>query len=248
MYSEKQRSSLFKFFYIVLRIITFPIYVLIYILKHPLWVLLFIVLGLAGLAYYPMSKGVHSSDIVEWYKNKYSEVKYDVIKSVAEKVDEGFVPASLVEEVKKEQQKIEEEKEEEKRFKGENYNVKVSRQDEFEDVAVTIKKRGGFKKKTVEKQEEDIQNTDSSEKAGGLSGILKKIETKNEELAKEIKDEVVEDTSTVEEAISENLDNPKEDVSIEEVVSETKEKVVPASENDAKDTKESEEFDELDLF
>ena len=96
--SEKQRSSIFKFFYIVLRIITFPIYVVIYVLKNPLWVLFFVLLGLGCLAYYPMSQGVHSSDIIEWYKNKYTEVKYDVVKAVAENVDESFVPETIVKE------------------------------------------------------------------------------------------------------------------------------------------------------
>ena len=125
MSEGKQRSSLFKFFYIVLRFLTFPIYIVIYILKNPLWFLFFILLAVGILAYYPISQGVHSSDIIEWYKNKYSEVKYDVVKTVAEKSDSGFIPEALVKEVKKEQQKLDEEKEEAKRFKGENYNAKV---------------------------------------------------------------------------------------------------------------------------
>lgn len=243
--SEKQRSSIFKFFYIILRIITFPIYVVIYILKHPLWVLFFILLALGGLAYYPMSKGVHSSDILEWYKNKYSEVKYDVVKTVAEKADESFVPESIVKEVKKEQQKMDEEKEEAKRFKGENYNAKVSRQDEFEDIAVSIKKRGGFKKKTVEVKEETTQEESNTENVGGLSDILKKMEeqksaTSDVETIDESNVETVEEVAA-DEQNSEDVEAPVENKA-EEIVEE-----VPATE-EPKPEEKAEDFDGLELL
>ena len=220
MSEGKQRSSLFKFFYIVLRVLTFPIYIVIYILKNPLWFLFFILLAVGILAYYPISQGVHSSDIIEWYKNKYSEVKYDVVKTVAEKSDSGFIPEALVKEVKKEQQKLDEEKEEAKRFKGENYNAKVTRQDEFEDVANTIKKRGGFKKKTAEIQDAEIKEAevsaaDTKENIGGLSGILKKIET---EKAEDVETEVVEDKS---EPVSEGSLEVESEAKIEIPTSET---------------------------
>ncbi len=243
--SEKQRSSIFKFFYIILRIITFPIYVVIYILKHPLWVLFFILLALGGLAYYPMSKGVHSSDILEWYKNKYTEVKYDVVKTVAEKADESFVPESIVKEVKKEQQKMDEEKEEAKRFKGENYNAKVSRQDEFEDIAVSIKKRGGFKKKTVEVKEETTQEESNTENVGGLSDILKKMEgqkaaTSEMEIVEGGNVETVEEVAA-DEQNSEDVEAPVENKA-EEIVEE-----VPATE-EPKPEEKAEDFDGLELL
>ena len=206
MSEGKQRSSLFKFFYVVLRVITFPIYVVIYILRHPLWVLFFVLLGLGVLAYYPMSKGVHSSDIVKWYKDKYAEVKYDVVKTVAEKVDNDFVPETLAKEVKNEQQRLDEEKDEAKRFKGEDYNAKVERQDEFEDIAKAVKQRGGFKKKVVEveetaENEADVNvETDAHENetssVGGLSDILKKIEPQEEK-----KVDVVEENNTHQENV-----------------------------------------------
>jgi hypothetical protein len=191
MSEGKQRSSLFKFFYIVLRVITFPIYVVIYILRHPLWVLFFVLLGLGILAYYPMSKGVHSSDIIKWYKDKYVEVKYDVVKTVVERVDNDFVPETLAKEVKKEKQRLDEEKEEAKRFKGDDYNAKVERQEEFENVVKAIKQRGGFKKKVVEVKDntenmDDVgievdDNTNEKEGVGGLSSILKKMEPQEKE-------------------------------------------------------------------
>jgi hypothetical protein len=191
MSEGKQRSSLFKFFYIVLRVITFPIYVVIYILRHPLWVLFFVLLGLGILAYYPMSKGVHSSDIIKWYKDKYVEVKYDVVKTVVERVDNDFMPETLAKEVKKEKQRLDEEKEEAKRFKGDDYNAKVERQEEFENVVKAIKQRGGFKKKVVEVKDntenmDDVgievdDNTNEKEGVGGLSSILKKMEPQEKE-------------------------------------------------------------------
>ena len=97
MSDEKQRSSLFKFFYIILRVLTFPIYVVLYILKHPMWVLFFVLLGAGIVVYYPMSKGVPTSEIIQWYKNKYAEVigqipvmneLFEILKENREKLDE----------------------------------------------------------------------------------------------------------------------------------------------------------------
>ena len=238
MSDEKQRSSLFKFFYIILRVLTFPIYVVLYILKHPVWVLFFVLLGAGIVAYYPMSKGVPTSEIIQWYKSKYAEVKYDVVKSVAENVDEGIVPEVLAEKVKKEQQKMDEEKAEAKRFKGENYNAKIDRQDEFENVAESIKKRGGFKKKVADTQEEEAVSVEVNESVGGLSGILKKMETE------EIKeDEVI--SSEVQET---NSDNAVPEVVIEEnIVDDTKIEQPVNKTEEVGETKSDEDSQEADL-
>ena len=243
--SEKQRSSIFKFFYIVLRIITFPIYVVIYVLKNPLWVLFFVLLGLGCLAYYPMSQGVHSSDIIEWYKNKYTEVKYDVVKAVAENVDESFVPETIVKEVKKEQQKLDEEKDEAMRFKGENYNEKISRQDEFEDVAVAIKKRGGFKKKTVEVEETTVQEESNTENIGGLSDILKKMEEQKSEDTSV--DSVEDGNAEAAEEVSAGVLNSEVTETAVENKAEDLVVDMPTTE-DIKSEEKTEDFDELELL
>ena len=59
MAEGKQRSGLFKFLYIVLSVITFPIFAVLFILRHPLWVLFLLCLGAGGAVYYPMSQGSH---------------------------------------------------------------------------------------------------------------------------------------------------------------------------------------------
>jgi len=40
MAETKERSGIFKFFYIILTIITFPIFMLLFILRHPFWEIL----------------------------------------------------------------------------------------------------------------------------------------------------------------------------------------------------------------
>ena len=250
MSEGKQRSSIFKFFYIILRVITFPIYIVIYILRNPLWVLFFVLLGVGVLAYYPMSKGVHSSDIIKWYKDKYIEVKYDVVKTVVEKTDGTLVPESLVNEVKKEQQKIAEEKEEASRFKGENYNTKVVREDEFEDIANTIKKRGGFKKKNVEVEnnaEENVNNTEANA-VGGLSNILKKIETSEAEIEEKTDVEVLKNDEVVQSG-EENVSVDEEKTASHDVV-EINEAAPVVVEQKADNTDEPQTTieDELDLL
>ena len=70
MSETKERSGIFKFFYIFLSIITFPIFAVLFVLRHPLWVLIVLLLLAGGAAYWPMSQhNVALTDVVDWYKN-----------------------------------------------------------------------------------------------------------------------------------------------------------------------------------
>lgn len=147
MAEPKKRSSLFRFFYIVLSVITFPIFVLLFILRHPLWILFILVLAAGGAAYYPMSQGVKPEEILTWYQNKYEAFKFEAVTKAVESGDTGFIPDAIVQEVKETKRKMEEEAAEAARPKSENYNAKLSRDKEAEQGKIDFKKRkGGFKK------------------------------------------------------------------------------------------------------
>lgn len=199
MSETKERSGIFKFFYIFLSIITFPIFAVLFVLRHPLWILFILMLLAGGAAYWPMSHhNVALTDVVDWYKNKYQTTKLDLAKKAIEEGKSGYVPKAVLDEMKK----IEEDAKEAALPKGENYNAKVVRDQKSEELKASIKKRGGFKKKSAEITEESV-DTETSEtketepaesqlqnseadvltpKAGGLSSLLP---VKTEEVAPE---------------------------------------------------------------
>ena len=120
MAEGKKRSGLFRFFYIVLSIITFPIFALLYILKHPLWVLFLLCLIAGGAAYYPMSKGVKLEEVLTWYQDKYEALKFEAVTKAVESGDTGLIPDAVIKEVTETKQKMEEEAAEAARPKSEN--------------------------------------------------------------------------------------------------------------------------------
>ncbi len=178
MSDTRERSSIFKFLYIVLSIVTFPIFVVIYICRHPFWVLFFVLLIGGGIVYYPLSKGVEIDKVGEWYKTQYADKKLEIVTKAVESGNGGLVPSAVVEEVKKTKQKLEEEKKESLREKSENYNDKVVRDEKFEEVAVGVRKKGGFKKKAkpLNSKESVKAVIDEGVKAGGLGALFKKVE------------------------------------------------------------------------
>ena len=178
MSDTRERSGIFKFFYIVLSVITFPIFVVIYICKHPFWVLFFVLLiGGVGV-YYPLSKGVEIDKIADWYKAQYTDKKLEIVTKAVESGNSGLVPTAVIDEVQKTKKKLEEEKKESLREKGENYNDKIVRDEKFEEVAVGIRKKGGFKKKAKPMNSKESVETAIGEgvKAGGLGALFKKVE------------------------------------------------------------------------
>ncbi len=168
----KERSSLFKFFYTVLKVITFPIFAVLYVLKHPLWVasLLFVLFCLA--IYYPLKNGVKLEGVPEWYMKKFTEVKYEAGKALKDEGVELFSDDKLDE--------LADEIEADKGLKGENYNAKVSRDKTMDEVASGLKKRGGFKRKgnpaaaaeETPKAEEPAASGIENVSAGGLEAVL----------------------------------------------------------------------------
>ena len=170
MAEGKKRSGLFRFFYIVLSIITFPIFALLYILKHPLWVLFLLCLIAGGAAYYPMSKGVKLEEVLTWYQDKYEALKFEAVTKAVESGDTGLIPDAVIKEVTETKQKMEEEAAEAARPKSENYNAKLDRDKEADQIKVDFKKRkGGFKKanepEEVNKPEEANEPETASEQA-----------------------------------------------------------------------------------
>ena len=195
MAEGKKRSALFKFFYVILRIVTFPIYMVIFLVRHPLWVLFFLLLLVGAVAYYPYSLGVKPDEIVNWYKAKYIDIEKVVVARAEEKGITQFVPQGMIDDVKK----MKEDEIEAQEPKGENYNAGVIRDEKSEETKVNLKKRRGFKKtgeasvadtetQTIEKenteeqeeqegQKESISEEDnlgvSAVSSGGLAAILK---------------------------------------------------------------------------
>ena len=221
----RERSTIFKFFYIVLSIITFPIFALIYILKHPFWVLFFLLLIAGGIAYYPMSQGVDISNVVEWYKKKYEDTRLELVNKAIESGKSQYVPKVILDDVKKIKEELEVEKEESLRVKSENYNDKIVRDDEFEEIAVSVKKKGGFKKKVAEevKTEEAVTEEVKTEKVAPevVTEEVKTEEVAPEVVAEEVKTEEVTPEVVTEEAKTEEVapEVVAEEVKAEEVVS-----------------------------
>lgn len=186
MAEYRERSGLFKFFYIILRVITFPLFVVIYVLKHPIWVLFLLFLAFCLVIYYPLVDGAELADVPEWYKNKYTQVRRDVVKKAAESDNLGIISQSLQDELK-------EEAKEDSRPKSENYNKKIIREDKIEEKTSDLKKRGGFKKRNsarindavVENKEEVLKQSEGA--VGGLADVLKNYQAKEVTVDKEEK-------------------------------------------------------------
>lgn len=273
MAEEKKRSGIFKFFYVILSIITFPIFVVLFILRHPLWVI-FILLVLAGGAYYYPIKyeGVKPDDVVSWYQKKYSDVKIEVVNKALESGTTEYLPKAIVDDVKR----IEEETKEAQMPKSENYNNKVARDTKDEETKVMIKKRGGFKKKNEPK--DDVTNfdelksenldevevlTEGAARAGGLSSLLKSESEIEED--ENIREEVEELSKSVEESVSKDEEEPviseeipeestESEVTPEETAKpavtpeEPAKPILPKPEEDKKEPASNDDDLELDLF
>ena len=195
MSEGKQRSGIFKFLYIVLSIVTFPIFMILFILRHPFWILFLLCLAAGGVAYYPLSQGVKPEEVISWYQKKYQDIKFEVVTNAVESGKTDFIPQAIVDEVVKTKQKMEEDKEEAARPKSENYNENISRDKKVEEVKQDLKKRkSGFKRKgsandvnNAKNSSESLQNpaNDTEEQksdtltldvetlsGGGLAGVL----------------------------------------------------------------------------
>lgn len=269
MSETKERSGIFKFFYVLLSIITFPIFAVLFILRHPIWVVVVLLLLAGGAAYWPMSQGVKLTEVVEWYQNKYQTTKFDLAKKAMEEGNSSYVPKAVLDEMRK----IEEEAEEAKLPKGENYNAKVVRDKKSEDMKATMKKRGGFRKKAEEQSitESVKENDDNAEKtsqpsgaevlvpnAGGLSAVLPIKIKKQEDTAPSITNENTQEVqkSAVDENNVLDLGFDTESDTSQDVVNEAAEQIEvektvakeETSGDEKKDVSSSDEGDELDLF
>ena len=123
----RERSGIFKFLYIVLSIITFPIFALIYIIKHPKWILFFIVLLGGVLVYFPLKEGENISNVVEWYKKKYDNTRLEIVSKALNSGNEKFIPEKILVEAQKIQKELELKKIDDTKVKGENFNDKIAR-------------------------------------------------------------------------------------------------------------------------
>lgn len=146
MAETKERSGIFKFFYIVLTIITFPIFMLLFILRHPFWILFLLCAVAGGAAYYPISQGVKPEDILTWYEAKYKAAKFEFVTKAVESGKTDYIPQAVIDEITAAKKKMEEEKAEAARPKSENYNEKIDRDVKIEQAKEDLKKRKkGFK-------------------------------------------------------------------------------------------------------
>lgn len=219
MSNVRERSAVFKFFYVILSVITFPIFAVMFVLRHPVWFLFVLLVLGCGAVYFPMSKGVAFDQIGSWYLAQYQAVK---VQTVSKALDSGvadLVPESLSSDVERMKQQYKEEAAEAQLPKGENYNKKVVRDKKIEVAKAGLKKRGGFKKKvssseavlSAESQEDAtaVLLEESGVKAGGLAGILKKenkapeVKTEDMPAVVETKPEVVEEKNEVQAVVPE---------------------------------------------
>ena len=208
MSEDKERSGIFKFFYVIISIITFPIFAVLFILRHPFLILFILLLIGGGAAYYPISQGVKPDEVLTWYQAKFTDVKKEVVAKAAENGATNLVPQVLLDDVKK----IEEEEAEALLPKGENYNKKVIRDSKAEETKAKLKKRGGFKKQVndeenkeipsetkqekVTEQSDELKETGevdvlekSGEQVGGLSAFIKSVKEPIEETVEEANEE-----------------------------------------------------------
>lgn len=181
MSSFKERSGLFKFFYIVLSVFTFPIFAIIYIIKHPKSFLVILLILAGVVAYFPLKNGVKYNNIIDWYKDKYNETKLQVLTSV---VDEDSIllsdkMAKDVKALKEERDNLEKEK---NMVKGENFNENVKRSDDIESIVQNVRRKGGFKKKGETKR---IKTAESLIEDGQKVQGLKEFMLQKEQLEKD---------------------------------------------------------------
>ena len=237
MVQTRERCKLFKFFYVLLSIITFPIYAVLFVFRHPAFTILFLLILAGGAAYYPISQGVEADKVIEWYTHKFSSFKKDVVAMANEKGMGSFVPKSLVEDVKK----AEEDAKEAALPKGENYNAKVIRDTKAEDTKSMLKRRGGFKKKETPETEKKDDVPEVNAKVDEISldeEIALDDDTESQEQIEEKKDDIVSDekepaekepTQTEESVVEEVIqEGPVEQISEPEAVVE--ETVIKAEE------------------
>lgn len=262
MSEVKERSGIFKFFYVLLSVITFPIFAVLFILRHPVWVIVVLMFIAGGMAYWPMSQGVKLAEVMTWYQNKYQSTKLDLAKKAMQEGNSSYVPQAVLDEMKK----IEEEAEEAKLPKGENYNAKVVRDKKSEDMKATMRKRGGFKKKVEELPASDADaldgnKTDDAVKnselnvlepmAGGLSGFLPaKAENQEQSTSSGAeKEEVLQNaTDDASDDVALDLGIDFEDESHANDVLEDKVQEIKKDTDDKGDMSPSDEAGELDLF
>lgn len=193
MAEVRERSGLFKFFYIILRVLTFPIYAVLFVLRHPLLFVLVLAVAAGAVVYFPLSEGVEFANIPEWYKNRYTQTKLEVVSKAVESGQTGFIPEAMLNDAQEMQKKLAVDAEEAKRVKGENYNEKLTRDYDAEEDKNRLKNRRGFKKAKSEaavqlsddEQElvdavlptveaEDAADESATTGVGGLADILKK--------------------------------------------------------------------------
>jgi hypothetical protein len=192
----RERSGIFKFFYVVLSIITFPIFAIIYIIKHPKWILFFMVLAGGILAYFPLKDGENINNIVEWYKKKYNYASLKIVSKAIEGGNEKFIPQNLLVKAKEMQKELKDIELDETKVKGENFNDRIIRDDEFEELAVKLNKKGGFKQKGETDREAKVEVlVEEGQKAGGLYELMQKHEEKVESDAKKLEEAAVIDLS-----------------------------------------------------
>ncbi len=182
MAEAKERSAVFKFFYVILSIVTFPVFLLIFVLRHPLWMLFLLCLAAGGIVYYPMSLGIGMDKIPGWYKGKYTAIKFEMVAKAVDSGKTDFIPQVLIDEANQMKKALEEEKAEAVRPKGENFNEKISRDVKIEDRKVQLKKKGGFKKQgesNFDSEKESLSEQhirvleENAEQAGGLAAIVR---------------------------------------------------------------------------
>lgn len=227
MSSFKERSGLFKFFYIVLSVFTFPIFAIIYIIKHPKSFLVILLILAGVVAYFPLKNGVKYNDIIGWYKDKYNETKLQVLTSV---VDEDSIllsdkMAKDVKALKEERDNLEKEK---NMVKGENFNENIKRSDDIESIVQNVRRKGGFKKKGETKRIKTAESLiEDGQKVQGLKefmlqkeqlekdklindGDVMLFEDDNEKLGKQIEFEDIENINEKIEPLAENVEEIKE--------------------------------------
>ena len=232
MTQTKQRSAIFKFFYIILSIITFPIFAIIFILRHPIWFLSIILLILGGLIYYPLSLGTDFNNIKKFYEDKYFNLKLDLVNKASESGNSAFVPEFITKEVETVQQQLEEEKKESLREKGENYNDKIKRDSDFEEIATNLKQ----KKKGFKKMRQSLDSNESikavveegTNSSTGISALVKEAKQLHKEKTDETNDlnsltsELDEKANNLETENKEETEEPAE--TVEAIIEEATEK------------------------
>ena len=194
MSEKKERSRIFKFFYVILSVITFPIFVVLFMLRHPIWTIFILLLIAGGAVYYPMSQGVKTDDLVTWYQNKFIDAQKELVVRAEQKGMKNFVPQAVVENVKKIEEEEKEKELEALQPKSENYNSKIDRDEKAEETKLKLKKRGGFKK--LEKADEVVE-VQQDENVAGENAVQEN--TKQEDATEEENNNAVEGASESEE-------------------------------------------------